>query len=110
MDKSDCSKYRKFVGVDKMSDYFKREDAINKIKEEITNPLIVGWLTRLIISVPAADVTEVKHGKWQLDKEKSKGHVENIYICSACSIYEAWGETEKTSYCPNCGARMYFEG
>ena len=46
-----------------MSDYIKREDAINKIKEEITNPVIVGWLTRLIMSVPPANVTEVKHGK-----------------------------------------------
>ena len=58
---------------------------------------------------PAADVVEVKHGKWQLDKEKSKGHVENIYICSSCGICEAWGETEKTSYCPNCGAKMDLE-
>ena len=78
-----------------MSDYIKREGVINKIKEEITNPVIVGWLTRLIISVPPANVTEVKHGKWQLDEDASCGHTEYIYTCSACRNGTAWGETEK---------------
>lgn len=33
-------------------------------------------------------------------------HIEKIYLCSNCQNYEAWGETEKTPYCPNCGAKM----
>jgi rubrerythrin len=89
-----------------MSDYIKREDAIKKIKGQINNPAIVGWLTRLIISVPAADVAEEKHGQWQLDEDASCGHTEYIYTCSACRNGTAWGETEKTRYCPNCGALM----
>lgn len=48
---------------------------------------------------------EPKRGKWILDEEVSKTHIEPIYICSACN-YEAWGNTEKTPFCPNCGARM----
>lgn len=52
---------------------------------------------------------EPKRGKWILDEEVSKKHIEPIYICSACKNYEAWGNTEKTPFCPNCGARMESE-
>lgn len=53
-----------------------------------------------------ADVAPVLHGEWVKDEEKSKRLIESIYICSACHNFEAWGETEKYNYCPNCGARM----
>lgn len=49
---------------------------------------------------------ERKTGKWIKDEEKSADHVEPIFICSSCHNYEAWGLTECTRYCPNCGARM----
>lgn len=45
-------------------------------------------------------------GRWELDVERSKKHIENIYACSNCKTFEAWGESEKTNYCPYCGARM----
>ena len=57
-------------------------------------------------NAPAADVVEVRHGEWVKNEEESKKHVEVIYFCSACQNWEAWGETEKYNYCPNCGARM----
>lgn len=59
-----------------------------------------------IKNLPAADVAEVKHGQWQLDEAASCGHIEYIYTCSACRNCTVWGETEKTRYCPNCGALM----
>lgn len=40
-------------------------------------------------------------GKWV---ECESNHVEKIYLCSNCKNYEAWGENEKTPYCPNCGS------
>jgi hypothetical protein len=40
-------------------------------------------------------------GKWELIESE---HVENIYLCTHCRNYEAWGETEKTPYCPQCGS------
>jgi NADH pyrophosphatase NudC (nudix superfamily) len=49
---------------------------------------------------------EEKHGKWEIDEKESATHVEMIYTCSACRNYDAWGECEKTKYCPNCGAKM----
>ena len=54
----------------------------------------------------AADVVEVVHGEWVKNEEESQKHIEAIYFCSACQNWEAWGETEKYNYCPNCGAKM----
>ena len=42
-------------------------------------------------------------GKWIYQESEN---IEKIYLCSNCKNYEAWGETEKTPYCPNCGADM----
>jgi predicted RNA-binding Zn-ribbon protein involved in translation (DUF1610 family) len=55
---------------------------------------------------PTADVAEVKHGEWVVDVMQCAEYSEKIYFCSACRNWDAWGETEKTNYCPNCGAKM----
>lgn len=93
-----------------MSDYIKREDAIKKIKEQINNPLIVGWLTRLIISVPAADDVKVKHGRWIAD---GYSNIENV--CSQCGseipLKSEGGKIPKrqVKFCYYCGAKMDLE-
>lgn len=56
-----------------------------------------------ILALPPA---EPKTGEWVLEEQKSQNHVENIYICSACRNFEAWGKMELYNYCPNCGAKM----
>lgn len=60
------------------------------------------------------DICEALHkvadrptGEWV---EQESDNIEKIYLCSNCENYEAWGETEKTPYCPNCGARMFKGG
>lgn len=97
-----------------MSDYIKREDVENMLTDAdlIFDGEYLGYCRDdiLIDKIPAADVAEVKHGKWQLDEAASCGHIEYIYTCSACRNCTAWGETEKTRYCPNCGAKMDLEG
>lgn len=76
---------------------------LNAFAESTLNFLEV---EEIIKSVPKSDVAPVVHGEWVKDEEESKGHIESIYICSACHNFSAWGETEKYNYCPNCGARM----
>lgn len=51
-------------------------------------------------AVPAADVQEVRHGRW---KCVSIGR----YACSICGC-EPWysGSINTINYCPNCGALM----
>lgn len=101
-------KYQELGNVDRLRELAEAD----KEKRCVVLPCKVGDIVFCLVPqwvIDSESNEKTVHGKWQLDKEKSKGHVENIYICSACSIYEAWGETEKTSYCPNCGARMHFE-
>lgn len=57
-----------------------------------------------IESVPAADVEEVKHGKWEYIGTDKKGYV---YRCSNCA--GRIGLDYETNYCPNCGAKMDLE-
>lgn len=54
--------------------------------------------TQLIEAIrPAADVAEVRHGKWI---KLSKGDV-----CSSCK-YTTGRYEPSGNYCPNCGAKM----
>lgn len=57
----------------------------------------LNWGRNTITDSPAADVVEVKRGKW------IKRH--NERICSKCRfIY--YNSNDDFNYCPNCGADM----
>ena len=93
-----------------MTDYIKRTDAV-KISEKygLANGSVLGRHTGLaeciaseISGLPAADVAQVRHGRWEWDTE-------DIYRCSNCAekshVKEVMGHPE-WEYCPNCGAKM----
>ena len=96
-----------------MTDYVKRTDAV-KIAEKygLANGSALGQHTGLadciaseILSLPAADVVKVVHGKWLLDRWPSWPHRE----CSRCKIM--FPRTKEVpdqywQYCPNCIAQM----
>lgn len=52
-------------------------------------------LAEMLYYMPAADVVEVKHGKWV-----------NLH----CSVCGKIGWMDEDNYCPNCGAKMDLEG
>lgn len=54
---------------------------------------------RRLLSIPAADVAPVRHGKWMPFHAEFAG---DIQYCSVCEI----GFADRTSYCPHCGAVM----
>ena len=60
--------------------------------------------------IPAADVAEVKHGKWI---EYPRAH---YFKCSECKETVPYKKAvlirgkRKYKYCPNCGAKMGAEG
>ena len=55
-------------------------------------------------NLPAADVVEVRHGRWEWYDSFS-------YRCSACEKYWiAPGDQYDYRYCPSCGARMDGDG
>ena len=86
-----------------MAEYIERESAIEALRQSWPNTSVMEDNIRRI---PAADVAPVVHGEWVPDEERSRGCMEKIYVCSACHNCEAWGEEERTRFCPWCGAKM----
>ena len=76
------------------------------IMQRVNNPAIRNWLFAIINEIPAADVQEVRHGKWE---QREYG----IYKCSECDLnfdYDAIEYTQPFKFCPNCGAKMNEDG
>lgn len=85
-----------------MSDYIKREDAINAVADYLLEHRGTGTLNHIqnasvIINIrcPSADVVERKRGEWIV---KQNGFAE----CSVCEQYYF----SDYNFCPNCGADM----
>lgn len=98
-----------------MSDYIKREDAINAYCKACDYCNLTGGegidfnecpITKEFRKIQAADVVEQKHGKWIED-----GYYDEPYVCSICGEpapvkEEGSHDHVCTKYCYNCGARM----
>ena len=91
-----------------MAEYIKREDLIKEMESvtnDITCPIhIAAEIDQIIALIPASDVVEVKHGKWD---ENLIGFCNVCLECGAIversTIKNHSGEL---NYCPNCGAKM----
>lgn len=56
-----------------------------------------------VINAPAADVQEVRHGKW----EKQQNGKEKCSECGCGVVFQiVYGRWEYENYCPYCGAKM----
>ena len=50
---------------------------------------------------PAADVSPVRHGRWETNSDRP-----DSLICSICKCgFDMW-KHDPHNYCPNCGAKM----
>ena len=61
-----------------------------------------------VMSIPAVDAVEVRHGHWVTEEEAiEKGDYSLRDTCSVCGHCD-WDctESENFNYCPNCGAKM----
>lgn len=90
-----------------MAEYIKREDAVRVIEDKMGHLMYFSVehhaysdTVYMINNLHAADVAEVKHGRWI---KLSKGDV-----CSSCKYTTGRYETSG-NYCPNCGAKMDVE-
>ena len=82
-----------------MTEYIEREPARQAhIKASLT--------TRLIDAIPAADVAEVRHGRWVDKTNISRSAVEQRVDCSVCGQIFWTTAVLSFNYCPNCGALM----
>ena len=55
-------------------------------------------------NLPAADVEEVKHGRWHDVYMSSASSF--VGTCSICGIANDIPPVSLAKYCPNCGAKM----
>lgn len=89
-----------------MAEYIKKELVLAFCEDEREEG---GCDVRTIINrvrnVKAADVVEVKHGRW-IEKPFLLG---TSNFCSLCDSFYGMPHG-KFNYCPNCGARMDGEG
>lgn len=91
-----------------MKEYIERAEALDICQKEYEERLrmadycgdTVAWdIGGAIKGIPAADVAEVRHGRWIRDKWPSGTHK---LICSECGEWSG----KKSRYCPSCGALM----
>ena len=88
-----------------MDEYIKREDAIDAVLDVYCDTpdidLSCEKFEAAILKIPAADVAEVRHGRWLcVDTD-----TEQFFLCNRCKKKEYW----ESNYCPNCGAKMDVE-
>ena len=60
-------------------------------------------LERIELLIPAADVAEVRHGRWE--KFVTASGIISRVRCSVCAGTQSL-KFESMPYCPTCGARM----
>ena len=59
-----------------------------------------------LMAIPAADVAEVRHGRWEDKTNISRAEVEQRVDCSVCGQIFWTTAVLSFNYCPNCGALM----
>nr|DAI09961.1 MAG TPA: Transcription initiation factor IIE, alpha FINGER, Transcription [Caudoviricetes sp.] len=96
-----------------MKEYIERAAALDICQKEYEERLrmadycgdTVAWnIGGAIKGIPAADVAEVRHGRWEQHLQSSK--VAPVYTCSLCKLNVSGFEKRWIKYCPYCGARM----
>ena len=94
-----------------MMEYIERAQFLKNLGYDETRraDVLPGSTFDIVLKEPAADVAEVRHGRW-IPSDMGGGEPDEAYICSECG--EPWtlidGNPAENNmrYCPNCGARM----
>ena len=84
-----------------MKEYIERAQLLKNLGYDETRraDVLPGSTFDIVLKEPAADVAEVRHGKFNFLQEDMVWCY--CGVCSVCRNYvQAW------NYCPNCGARM----
>ena len=81
-------------------DLIERQEAIKAIKEyRYTDRFFPSYAVSALKELPSADAEPVRHGHWSID---DTDWFETVYRCTVCKK----SSRIRTSYCPNCGAKM----
>ena len=86
-----------------MSEYIEREALLEAIHKKYGEDLcfvpVAGYISMMVEDFYAADVVEVKHGRWQFGGD-------GLVACSVCEETYDNRQLLPRNYCPNCGAKM----
>ena len=96
-----------------MCEYIKREYAVDAVLDVYYDTPDIDLsgekFEAAIRKIQSADVTPVRHGRWE-DKPNPQWKAYDIRYCSACgwSIHKSKLRNADLNwaYCPSCGARM----
>lgn len=80
--------------------YMNAQTKITAVEAYLLNHLIHAKIQQLLCDAPAADVQEIRHGKWEEIRD-ARGQLEG-WIHAECGREVK----SKESYCPHCGAKM----
>ena len=101
-----CRQRKRLTMVEEyVKEYIEREAALSAIKQAFEK----GERPSLYIkSIPAADVTEVRHGKWIQPHWKNSNYCCNCSECGGEAMHREyqWDKNGIYPICPNCGAKM----
>ena len=84
-----------------MAEYIERESAIEAIMSDPPDAHYPQWYAEKIKSIPAADVSPVRHGRWLCVETEE----EQFFLCNRCKKKEYL----ESNYCPSCGCKMDME-
>ena len=94
-----------------IKEFIEREAVIKAIMSEPPDAHYPQWYVDKIKPIPAADVVEVQHGRWNrpyiswfLPLKIKNPHC----FCTNCAY--PMKHKKVTRFCPNCGAKMDEEG
>lgn len=83
---------------------FQMEDLINN---EIVVKTVYSDFAEFVNSIPAADVVEVKRGRWETTMVAPAGElVRWTHVHKECGYLYTDLRTKGHNFCPSCGARM----
>ncbi|MBQ1580396.1 MAG: hypothetical protein IIZ86_04625 [Firmicutes bacterium] len=86
-----------------MSKYIDRAALFNSLSGAKT----VEEIFAAIQAAPAADVQEIRRGRWVVLGEQIENQTFDECKCSECGCVEYFNKCWKRfNYCPNCGAKM----
>ncbi len=88
-----------------MAEYIKREYAVDAVLDVYYDTPDIDLsgekFEDAILKIPAADVSTVRHGEWEI-VVGSNG--KEYMVCTCCRVSQDL--TGVFTYCPNCGAKM----
>lgn len=93
-----------------MKEYIERAQLLKNLgyDEKRRADVLPGSTFDIVLKEPAADVAEVRHGRWNPEicesiSKRNRLIEYKVYSCSLCG--RSNGRVKK-KYCPNCGALM----